>query len=378
MSLSQLDGMEAPTIATTIRDAGVSGAGGAGFPTHAKWQRLDEVDHLLVNHQESEPVYYMDRWLGRERAHAFAALFEALLDSALETVVVTPKLKDRDWTRPLEAVTDATVYLPDELPIDADDESGVVFAYTGDEYKYGMETVLLNVATGTVVAGDDLPMDHGWIVQNTETLWNIYRALDRGEPTTRTFVHVAGNVLQHRFLDVPVGTPAADILDAAGRPLGSLSDAEVLLNGGPGWCFRTDGTPAEFRVSKRTNALLVLGTETVAANTYGDGRIEVLDARDWDDDHETTPTTLDPDAVGVPLVSNPSIGPVSPGVPQVSPGDRVQRRDVIATPGDGISNAHHAPIDGIVTDVSETRIDIRSDVCPAPSAVTERASSNQR
>lgn len=363
MSLSQLDGMAVPTIATTIRNAGVSGAGGAGFPTHAKWRRLDDADHLLVNHQESEPIYYMDRWLGRERAGAFAALFEALLDSAFETVVVTPKLKNRGWTRPLEAMTDATVYRPEDLPIDPDDESGVVFAYTEDRYKYGMESVLLNVVAGTVV-GSDLPMDKGWIVQNTETLWNVYRALDRGQPTTRTFVHVAGNVPRHRFLDVPIGTPAADLLDAAGRPIGSLSDAEVLLHGGPGWSFRTDGTPDEFRVSKRTNGILVLDAETVAANTYGDGRIDVLDARDWDGDHETAPTTLDPDAVGVPLASNPAIGPVSPGDPLVSPGDRVARRDMIAAPGDGISNAHHAPIDGIVTDVTERRIDIRFDVCP--------------
>ncbi|AZH24552.1 NADH dehydrogenase subunit [Haloplanus aerogenes] len=363
MSLSQLGQMAVPTIATTIQNAGVSGVGGAGFPTHAKWRRLDDVDHLLVNHQESEPIYYMDRWLGRERAHAFAALFNALLDSGFETIVVTPKQKDRDWTRPLERVTDATVYLPADLPVDADDESGVVFAYTDDQYKFGMESVLLNVATGTVV-GQDLPMDHGWIVQNTETLWNVYRALDRGAPTTRTYVHVAGNVPRHRFLDVPVGTRAADLLDAAGRPIGSLSDTEVLLHGGPGWSFRTDTTPEEFRVSKRTNAVLVMDREVVAANTYGEGRIDVLDARDWDDDHETEPTRLAPDAVGVPLVTNPAIDIVAPGEPLVSSGDRVEKREMIATPGDGISNAHHAPIDGIVTDVTDTRVDIRADVCP--------------
>jgi Na+-translocating ferredoxin:NAD+ oxidoreductase RnfC subunit len=364
MSLSHLDGMAVPAVATTLRSAGVAGAGGAGFPTHAKWRRLDDVDHLLVNHQESEPIYYMDRWLARERTDGFAALFDALLDAAFETVVVTPKLKDRDWNRPLEAATDATVYLPDELPVDADNESGVVFAYTDDEYKYGMESVLLNVATGTVVGGDDLPMDHGWIVQNTETLWNVYRALDRGEPTTRTYVHVAGNVARHRFLDVPVGTPAADLLDAAGRPLGSLSDAEVLLHGGPGWSFRTDDTPAAFRASKRTNGLLVLDTETVAANTYGDGRIDVLDARDWGGDHETTPTRLDPEAVGVPLATNEAIGPVGSGAPVVDPGDEVTAGEMIAAPGDGISNAHHTPIDGTVTAVTDDRVDVRSDVCP--------------
>ncbi|WP_299332485.1 NADH dehydrogenase subunit [Haloplanus sp.] len=365
MSLSHFDGTAVPSIATTIQNAGVAGAGGAGFPTHAKWQRLDDVDHLLVNHQESEPIYYMDRWLGRERADAFAALFDALLESTLETVVVTPKLKHRDWTEPLEAATDATVYRPEDLPIDADDESGVVFAYTEDRYKYGMESVLLNAVAGTVPAGDDLPMDLGWIVQNTETLWNVYRAIDRGDPTTRTYVHVDGNVSEHRFLDVPVGTTAADLLEAAGRPIDSLSDTEVLLHGGPGWCFRTDGTPETFRTSKRTNGLLVLDTETVAANTYGEGRIDVLDARDWTaGDHETDPTRLTPDAVGVPLVANEAIGPVAPGDPVVSPGEEVATDEMIATPGDGISNAHHAPIDGTVTELCDGRVDIRSDVCP--------------
>jgi len=364
MSLARLDEMTTGTLAAALRDAGVAGAGGAGFPTHAKWRRLDDVDHLLVNQQESEPIYYMDRWLIRERAGAFAALFDALLQTALETIVVAPKWKDRGWTRPLETMTDAAVYRPAALPIDAGEESGVVFAYTDDRYNYGMESVLLNVATGTVLGGDDLPMDRGWIVQNTETLRNVYRALDRSRPTTRTFVHVAGNVPRHRFLDVPVGTPAADLLDAAGRPIGSLSDAEVLLHGGPGWSFRTDGTPAEFRVTKRTNGLLVLDAETVAANTYGDGRIEVLDARDWTGDHETSPSTLDPEAVGVPLASNPSIGPVSAADPLVSPGDRIERREPVAAPGDGISNSHHASIDGVVVGVDGSRIDIRADVCP--------------
>lgn len=364
MSLSHLDGMATPTVATTLRNAGVAGAGGAGFPTHAKWRHLGDVDHLLVNHQESEPVYYMDRWLGRERADAFAALFDALIASSLETVVVAAKLANRDWNKPLEAATDATVYRPDDLPVDAADESGVVFAYTDDRYNYGMESVLLNVATGTVLSGDDLPMDHGWIVQNTETLWNVYRAIERGEPTTRTYVHVDGNVPDHRFLDVPVGTPAADLLDAAGRPIGSLSDTEVLLHGGPGWCFRTDGPAEAFRASKRTNAVLVLDTETVAANTYGDGRIDALDARDWSGDHETEPTRLAPDAVGVPLVTNGAIGPVDPGDPIVAPGDEVAAGEMVATPGDGISNAHHAPIDGTVTAVEDGRVSVRSDVCP--------------
>jgi Na+-translocating ferredoxin:NAD+ oxidoreductase RnfC subunit len=352
-------------LTAAIQNAGITGAGGAGFPTYAKWKHLDQVNCLLMNHQESEPGFYKDKWLGKTHAEAFADLFTSFLNEGLfDLIVVGGKITDRDtWLGPLADATNAAVRTPEDLPIDPAAESGVVIACTENRYQYGMESVLLKLVADVVI-GTGLPTEYGWIVQNTETLWNVYRALDRGEPTTRTYVHVAGNVARHRFLDVPVGTPAADLLDAAGRPLGSLSDAEVLLHGGPGWSFRTDDTPAEFRVTKRTNGLLVLDTETVAANTYGDGRIDVLDARDWGGDHETTPTRLDPAAVGVPLVTNEAIGVVGPGEPVVDPGDEVAAGELIATPGDGISNAHHAPIDGTVTAVTDDRVDVRSDVCP--------------
>jgi len=284
-----------------------------------------------------------------------------LLETALETVVVAPKLTDRDWLRPLEAATDATVYLPDDVPVDVESASGVVFTYTADRYEYGMESVLLRVVDGTVLAGDDLPMDHGWIVQNVETLANLHGALDSGTPVTRKYVHVAGNVPRHRFLDVPVGTPAGRLLDAAGLPADAVPDDQVLLEGGPGWCFRADG-PQSVRVTKRTNGVLLLDRETVAGHTLGEGRIDVLDARDWAGDHGASPSGLDPDTVHVPLRFNPSLGPVSAADPIVSPGDRVARGEMIATPGDGISNAQHATLDGTVTAVGDRAVTIRAGV----------------
>ncbi|MFB6195640.1 MAG: NADH dehydrogenase subunit, partial [Haloplanus sp.] len=94
--------------------------------------------------------------------------------------------------------------------------------------------------------------------------------------------------------------------------------------------------------------------------TLGEGRINVLEARDWTGEHETTPSGLDPDAVRVPLISNPSLSPVSRAEPIVTPGERVARGEMIATPGDGISNAHHASLDGTVTEVTEEYVHIRA------------------
>jgi Na+-translocating ferredoxin:NAD+ oxidoreductase RnfC subunit len=120
-----------------------------------------------VNHQESEPNYYIDKWLGHERADELGQLFDALLDRALDAIVIGAKAKERDpWMGPLETATDATVCEPSDIPLDPGSKSGVVIAYPEDQY--GMESVLLRLVVG-VVMSDDLPMDHGWIVQNTET-----------------------------------------------------------------------------------------------------------------------------------------------------------------------------------------------------------------
>ncbi|WP_137286237.1 NADH dehydrogenase subunit [Halorussus salinisoli] len=359
-TLRRLEQAESSELATTIRNAGVSGAGGAGFPSYAKWDRLDEVDHLLVNHQESEPNYYIDKWLGRERTEELATLFDALLDRAFETIVVGAKAKDRDeWMREFEAAADATVYHPEELPMNPDEASGVVIAYTEDRYEFGMESVLLRMVADVVI-GQELPMDHGWIVQNTETLYNILRAFRDGEPTTHKYVHVGGNVPEHRFLRVPVGTPAESVVQAAGRSVSDLAEGEILADGGPGWCFEIE-RPGEFGVTKRTNCVTVLDADVAEENTLGnEGRINVLGAHDWDGDHETEPTTLRPEFVRVPLVTNPNFeGVVVPSDPIVSPGDRVSKGEMIATPGsDGISNAQHASIDGEVTEVTESHVEI--------------------
>ncbi|MFW6448297.1 MAG: NADH dehydrogenase subunit [Halobacteriota archaeon] len=349
-------------IAATIRRAGVAGAGGAGFPSYAKWERVDEVDHLMMNHQESEPTYYIDKWLAKEHAEVFADLFEALLDAHLQTVVVGVKEKYREeWMGPLEEAAPGTVYTQDELPINADEEAGVVYAYTVDNYQLGMESVLLNMAADTVI-GKDLPMDHGWIVQNTETLYNIHRAITEDAPVTSKWVHAAGNVPQHRFLEVPVGTPGADVLAAAG--LEEVPAGQLVADGGPGWCFACEDELEVYPVSKRTNALLVLDEDVVEENTLGQGRINVLEAYDWDAiETESEPSErLEPERVYVPTITNPDFeGIVTPSEPVVEAGDSVAEGDVVAEPGEGISTYQHASIDGTVAEVTADHVVIDRD-----------------
>lgn len=362
VTLSRLEQTPVSELTTTMRNAGIGGAGGAGFPTYAKWERAESVDSLLVNHQESEPNFFVDKWLGRTHTGALATLFDALLDRLFDVIVVGTKATDRNkYTSELEAATDATVYLPEELPID-DTETGVVFAYTEDRYEYGMESVLLRLVGDTVI-GNDLPMDHGWIVQNTESLYNIYRSLTEGTPVTHKHLHVDGDVPRHRFLRAPIGTPATELLEAAGCSVAKLPEDAVLADGGPGWCFLID-EPEQFGIRKRTNCLLLTDEETAKEHTLGEDRINLLGEYDRaEQEMETEPTaTIEPDYVRIPMISNPAFeGVVQPSEPIVQTGDRVETGQMVATPSaTGISIPHHASIDGTVRAVSERCVEIEA------------------
>jgi Na+-translocating ferredoxin:NAD+ oxidoreductase RnfC subunit len=346
--------------AAELRTAGVAGAGGAGFPSYAKWQETDGLDYLLVNHQESEPVFYGDVWLLRNHAEEFATLFDHFLSETFDAVVVATKQSYRhEWLSAIEAEMDADIFDPGDLPIADGDLSGVSVAYTDDMFQYGMEQVLLKAVADTVI-GNDLPTDYGWVVHNTETLYNIYRALTEGLPVTDKLVHVCGDVADHRFFRAPIGTPATELLAAAGAPVDDWDDGTTLATGGPGWCFETEAPPDEVKVGRHTNGLIVTDDETIEACTRGNGRVNLLEERDWKDgDHETEPTSFVPDDVRLPLITNDAYeGLVDPSKPVVQEGHHVARGDPVAAPADGLSIARHAPIPGTVTEVSDSHIEI--------------------
>lgn len=360
----------AEEFATVLRQAGLSGAGGGGFPTYAKWQSLSDVEYLLVNHQESEPNSYMDKWIGCEYATELADLFDTLLSDYVEGVVIGAKQKDRDpWLHPLEDATDATVYLPDDLPLDPESASGVTIAYTDNTYEFGMENVLLQQIAGVVI-GKDLPIDYGWIIQNTETIYNAWRALELNEPITHKFVHVDGyradgSRMPNKLFKAPIGTSAAALYDAAGVDPAELASDRTLVEGGPGWCFKVQRPADRYGVTKHTNTLMLLDEETVAENTFGNGRINVLDSLTWSiDDPDIELTPVDPERVHIPIVTNETYGDlIAQSTPLVEYGDEVSGGQAVAEPSEdanGFSIAHHSPFAGEVSDVTPREVEVRS------------------
>ncbi len=349
------------SLADIIRTAGISGAGGAGFPTYPKYDAPLNVH--VTNAQESEPGYRCDKWLHEAHPDTFAALYAFLLEWGVEKVLFGAKLKDRSCFQALEDATGGTVLDctgRNRHPLD-EQENPILFAYTDDRYAYGKEGALLLVAANTKVPAGERPNQHGFIVNNSETLWNIICAVKDAAPVTEKLVHVYGESPRHAFVRVPVGTPVATILEDAGMPLAEVeAKGFALVDGGPGWFEKID-SPRDAVVTRRTNSVLILdpayrdpnGKDVLAKGPNPgypkEGGPTVPDA----------PADLASDVVRIPLIDNPAFDSVKPAVPTVKVGDEVARQDVIAAAADtGISIPAHASISGKVTAVTPTSIEI--------------------
>lgn len=348
--------MNSEIIKEKVRNGGVVGAGGAGFPTYAKWGRIDELKYLMINHQESEENCVVDKWTMKSHADEIANLLQELLvNSVVEKIVISAKEKDYDWMKPLVKTVETEVHR--NLPKDIENiESDISILLTGDVYEYGMESLLLQKTVGTTI-GKDLPMSKGWIVQNTETMYNIYKSLSE-TPVTHKLLHVDGYIdgqkRANEMYRVPVGTPAIKLFEHAGYNLRNREENYTILDGGPGWSFRTTDNPV---VTKSTNCLIIVDDNIAKNNRYQNGRHDLRDLTDWSTRRNESPTKLSPTSVSVPLEYARGIEAVDSSVPSVSTDSNIKQGQKIAVGGsNGFSVPQHAPLDGEVRLVSDKNI----------------------
>lgn len=200
-----------------IKEAGIIGAGGAGFPTHAKLAA--QADYILLNGAECEPLLRVDQQLmerfSDEIIRGFAAAGrlvqagKALIGIKEKHQRVIVKMRER---------------------IQALQEEGFVEVHElSDVYPAGDEQVLVFELTGRVVPEAGIPIQVGCVVVNAETALNIDQAM-RGKPVTETYITLAGDIPGPLTFKAPVGMPVADVLAYSG--LNSLTGYKVI-DGGP-------------------------------------------------------------------------------------------------------------------------------------------------
>ncbi|MBI5445771.1 MAG: SLBB domain-containing protein [Deltaproteobacteria bacterium] len=214
-----------------IRDNGVVGSGGAGFPTAVKLSANAET--FIVNGAECEPLLHKDKEL---LLHHSAEMLQGLA-CAMERVgakrgIIGIKKK-------YEQVIAA---LAPQLP------RGTEICPLSDTYPAGDEFVLVYEVTGKVIPPGGLPKDVGAVVNNVETLINV----GAGKPVTHKYLTVAGAVKDPVTLRVPIGMSFREVIDAAGGA--AVDRSEVIVGGVMMGRLATD---LEEPVTKTTGGLLV-------------------------------------------------------------------------------------------------------------------------
>jgi Na+-translocating ferredoxin:NAD+ oxidoreductase RnfC subunit len=227
-------------ILKSVRDAGVIGAGGAGFPTYKKLEA--RVSNLIVNGAECEPLLYKDREVMlQDRDMMFRGLAAMQEVTGASQVTIAVKRKNADVLEPMRAQADAAGY--------------DLYVYD-DVYPAGDEYVLVYDLTGRQIPPGGLPLDVGCVVDNVETIANIGRAVDSDQPVIDKYITVTGAVEKPQTMTVPVGTSFEDCLAAAG---GVTTDDPTVLTGGVMMGGIVHGTSGV--ITKTIGGLIVLPSD---------------------------------------------------------------------------------------------------------------------
>jgi len=222
-----------------VAEAGVVGAGGAGFPTHVKL--AGEADTVLVNAAECEPLLHKDKEVLRQYADdVLAGLAAAMELVGAERGVVGIKGKYADV---IELLQPKLAPKMDVAPL-------------RDAYPAGDELILVYDVLGRVVPPGGIPLAVGAVVINVETALNVGRAAD--QPVTEKYLSIAGAVANPVTLRVPVGITLAECVAAAGGP--TVPDANYIV-GGVMMGYLEENHNA--LVDKTTGGLIVLPDEHV-------------------------------------------------------------------------------------------------------------------
>jgi len=184
-----------------LKQMGVVGAGGAGFPTYVKAD--SKVEFVLANGAECEPLLHKDfEIMCRYPAEIVSGMQLMVEATGAQRGKVGLKEKNR---KAVEAVKPEAA------------KRGFDVVLLGDFYPSGDEYELVHTATGRLIPAAGIPLQVGCVVNNVETLYNVYLA-NQGKPVTRKFLSVSGAVKNPKSFWVPIGTPLRDLVRIAGGP----------------------------------------------------------------------------------------------------------------------------------------------------------------
>lgn len=218
ISPKNVDKMSKDEIVKVIRNAGIVGMGGAGFPTHVKLSPPEgkEVKYLIMNAAECEPYLTSDHRRLLENTEDVVFGFRICLKLfGLDKGYIGIEANKPDAVAKLRELGDKKIE--------------VVELKT--KYPQGSEKHIINAITGKKVPAGGLPVDVGAIVVNVDTAYEIAQAFKTGMPLTKRVITVAGDCIKEPAnFEVMLGTPFEFVIKQAG---GLLEQTKKIVMGGP-------------------------------------------------------------------------------------------------------------------------------------------------
>ena len=250
-----ISGLSREEIIAGIRDGGLTGMGGAGFPTHKKYETDKKIDALLINAAECEPFLTCDYRLMLEyRWSVINGVRLMLKGSGAETAYICMEDNKPEAAKALQEA------------LEEGRKAGVIgkqqniqIMVLPTKYPQGGERQLIESVLKREVPMGELPADVGVIVSNVETSKAAADQILGGLPLIRRIVTVTGCVKNPGNYLVPIGTSAKELVELSG---GVTVKNNRVIAGGPmtGPCVASDwdGESELFYVTKNTCGILIL------------------------------------------------------------------------------------------------------------------------
>ena len=233
-------------ILQIIREAGIVGMGGAGFPAHIKLNPQKPIDCVIINGAECEPYLSSDH-------RAMVEQPEDLI-RGLEIVMKTVRAK-----RGVIAIEDNK---PDAIKCIKEiiGKKPIEVAVLKTKYPQGSEKHIIKSVLGRTIPSGKLPADVGVVVTNVDTAISIKNAMETGMPIIRRRVTVSGlGINKPAVFSVRIGTPFEEVLSAAE---GLRDDVLKIISGGP--MTGTQVFDTSVPVIKTTSGILALSSKETA------------------------------------------------------------------------------------------------------------------
>ncbi|MFV0518186.1 MAG: SLBB domain-containing protein [Aminipila sp.] len=203
------------SLTALVEQAGVVGAGGAGFPSHVKYNA--KAEYVIINGAECEPLLRVDQQLMAQEAKKLLEALQLIVDhvGASEGFIAL-KRKYHD----AEAALSAQIKNYPKCKLH----------FLDNFYPAGDEQVVVYEVTKRIVPEGGIPLNVGVIVTNVETAINTYEACINGSTVTDKFITVTGEVANKITIKVPLGITVQEVIELAG---GATVSDYVIINGGP-------------------------------------------------------------------------------------------------------------------------------------------------